>query len=136
MLSFGTDSLQKLNTCHADLQTLFHEVIKYFPCKVIAGNRNKADQDKAFTEKKSKLQFPNSKHNSMPSMAADVMPFPVDWNDTNRMRYFAGYVMGIAALLKEQGKMAFSVRYGGDWDRDTQLKDNVFNDMVHFELVS
>jgi peptidoglycan L-alanyl-D-glutamate endopeptidase CwlK len=138
MPKFSADSLQKLQTCHLDLQLLFGEVIKSFDCKVIVGNRSKEEQDKAFAEKKSKLQFPNSKHNSMPAMAVDVMPCAgkeLDWGDTKRILYFAGHVMGIAAMLKEQGKIRHAVRYGGDWDSDTDLKDNKFQDLVHFELV-
>jgi len=26
------------------------------------------------------------------------------------------------------------IRWGGDWDMDTQTKDNKFDDLVHFEL--
>ena len=27
------------------------------------------------------------------------------------------------------------IRWGGDWDSDTQVKDNKFDDLVHFELI-
>jgi hypothetical protein len=27
------------------------------------------------------------------------------------------------------------LRWGGDWDMDTEVKDNKFDDLVHFELV-
>jgi len=30
--------------------------------------------------------------------------------------------------------MGLKIRWGGDWDMDTQTKDNKFDDLVHFEL--
>ena len=129
MPSFGNASQARLATCDKRLQDVFNEVIKYFDCTIACGIRTKEDQDKAVAEGKSKTPYPQSKHNSNPSKAADVYPFPVDFNDTNRMRYFAGFVMGIAA------SKGIKLRWGGDWNQDTQLKDNSFNDLPHFELV-
>ena len=129
MPSFGSASQARLATCDQRLQDVFNEVIKYFDCTVACGIRTKEDQDKAVAEGKSKTPYPQSKHDSNPSKAADVYPCPVDFNDTNRMRYFAGFVMGIAA------SKGIKLRWGGDWNQDTQLKDNSFNDLPHFELV-
>lgn len=129
MPAFGKASQEKLATCDPRLQKVFNEVIKHFDCTVIEGHRGEAAQNKAFAEGKSKLKYPQSKHNKTPSLAADVLPYPIDWNDTNRMRYFAGFVVGIAAT------MGIKIRWGGDWNQNTELKDNSFNDLPHFELV-
>lgn len=129
MPAFGKASQEKLATCDPRLQKVFNEVIKHFDCTVIEGHRGEAAQNKAFAEGKSKLKYPQSKHNKTPSLAADVLPYPIDWNDTNRMRYFAGFVVGIAAT------MGIKLRWGGDWNQNTELKDNSFNDLPHFELV-
>lgn len=129
MPSFGKSSQDKLATCDPRLQKVFNEVIKYFDCTVIEGHRGEEAQNKAFAEGKSKLKYPQGKHNKIPSLAADVLPYPIDWNDTNRMRYFAGFVVGIAAT------MGIKLRWGGDWNQNTELKDNSFNDLPHFELV-
>ena len=129
MPSFGKSSQDKLATCDPRLQKVFNEVIKHFDCTVIEGHRGEAAQNKAFAEGKSKLKYPQGKHNKTPSLAADVLPYPIDWNDTNRMRYFAGFVVGIAAT------MGIKLRWGGDWNQNTELKDNSFNDLPHFELV-
>jgi hypothetical protein len=32
-------------------------------------------------------------------------------------------------------QMDVKLRWGGDWDQDTQVKDNNFDDLWHFELV-
>lgn len=136
MPNFSKTSLERLATCHPDLQTLFKEVIKYFDCTIVCGHRNQADQDKAYDEGKSQLKWPNGNHNAYPSNAVDVIPCPVDWNDTRRIYYFAGWVMMLARILKEQGKITHLIRFGGDWDNDTEVKDNSFNDIVHYELIT
>lgn len=135
MYQFGDDSKRQLSTCHSDLQCLFNEVIKYFDCTIIEGYRNKDSQEKAFNAGNSKLHYPHGKHNRLPSIAVDVSPSPIDWNNTKRFYWFAGFVMGVAAQLKSHGKMKYDVRYGGDWDSDKDITDQNFNDLVHFELL-
>jgi len=135
MPRFGRASFSRLTSCHSDLQALFYEVIKYFDCQVLEGHRNQEDQERAFELGHSKLHWPYGKHNSYPSMAVDVAPYPVDWKNEKRFYWFAGYVMGIAQKLKEEGKMTHSVRFGGDWDGDKDIQDEVFKDLVHFELM-
>ena len=92
MPKFGSKSRGRLDTCDEDLQELFEAVVKYFDCSVLEGHRNMYWQDKYFDEGKSKVKFPNVKHNANPSNAVDVVPYPVDWKDTDRMYYFAGFV--------------------------------------------
>jgi peptidoglycan L-alanyl-D-glutamate endopeptidase CwlK len=58
----------------------------------------------------------------------DVVPYPIDWKDRERMTYFAGFVMGIAS------QMDLKIRWGGDWNMNTELKDNNFDDLPHFEI--
>lgn len=136
MPNFGKASKEKLETCDTRLQQLFNRVIENFDCTVITGHRDKASQDKAFASGNSKKQWPNSKHNSKPSKAVDVAPVEykngksvINWNDVHRICYFAGHVMAIAK------DMGIGVRWGGDWDSDTELSDNSFDDLVHFELI-
>ena len=128
MPKFSKKSNAKLNTCDKRLIELFNKVVKKFDCTIIEGHRSKDRQNKLFDEGKSKLQYPNGKHNATPSMAVDVAPYPIDWNDRERFTYFAGYVLGIAY------QMGLKIRWGGDWDMDTQVKDNNFDDLPHFEI--
>ena len=128
MPSFSQQSKDQLATCDARLQQVFNEVIKHFDCKVLEGHRNKEKQDAAYASGHSKLKWPNGNHNSMPSKAVDVIPFPIDWADRERMTLFAGFVIGIA-----QG-MGIDIRWGGDWNENTKVKDNSFDDLVHFEV--
>lgn len=127
-------SKSRLGEAHKDLQVVFKEVLKHFDHSIICGHRGEQEQDTAFESGFSKVKFPNSKHNQLPSMAVDAVPFPIDWNDTKRMIHFAGYVMATAKMFKDKGLITHDFRWGGDWDRDTDLKDNVFQDYPHFEL--
>ena len=135
MPKFSSKSFSKLSNCHPDLQAVFYEVIKTFDCTILEGFRNEIDQNMAFRRGATEKTWPNSKHNSMPALAVDVAPFPIDWSNTNRMYWFAGYVMGVAQKLKDEGKITHTVRYGGDWDSDKDISDQGFNDLVHFELL-
>ena len=128
MPKFGRKSKKRLKTCDEDLVFLFEEVVKYFDCTVLEGHRGKKLQNKYFKEGKSKLKFPDGNHNKKPSTAIDVVPYPIDWEDRERMTYFAGYVKGIAMML------GIPIRWGGDWNNNNDLKDNNFDDLPHFEL--
>ncbi len=129
MPQFGAKSAERLATCHPDLQRLFNEVIKHVDCTVICGHRTEEEQEEAFRTGKSKVRWPNGKHNKKPSEAADVVPFPIDWNDKMRFYHFIGFVRGIAV------QMGIKIRSGGDWDSDFDLKDQNFFDLPHFELI-
>jgi len=50
------------------------------------------------------------------------------------MCYFAGYVMTVANIFYKQGTTSYPLRWGGDWNGDTELKDHDFLDYPHFEL--
>lgn len=134
MPQFSNISKQRLLTCHTDLQMIFNYVIKSFDCSIICGHRTQAVQNKAFEDGFSQLKFPNSKHNTSPSLAVDVVPYPVEWKNVNRMRYFIGFVKGVARMLKDYGQIDYELKTGIDWDNDTVLKDTRFKDFPHFEL--
>ena len=114
MPSFSENSLRALETCHADLQILFLQVVRDFDCSVICGTRGKEAQDAAYnaSPQLSKVKWPNSRHNSLPSMAVDVIPYPTGYKDEKTLRHFAGYVLGVAAEMKRQGLIDHSVISG------------------------
>ena len=128
MPSFGKTSKQRLATCDQQLQDVMNEVIKHWDCTVLEGHRSEEKQNDYFKNGKSKVQYPNSKHNVLPSRAVDIVPYPVDWNDWNRFYAFMGYVMATA------DSMGITLRSGLDWDGDKEFKDQSFNDAPHFEL--
>lgn len=154
MPKYSVLSRERLSTCDEALQHIFNEVILYYDCSILCGHRSKEDQDEAFENKRSKVRWPDSKHNDFPSLAVDAVPYPIIWpeaqkmlkrfregrgtidqimmtiKDLSRFYHFAGFVLGVA-----QG-MGVSLRWGGDWDGDRDFKDQDFDDLPHFELVN
>jgi len=129
MPAFSERSKAHLRTAHPCLQRLFNRVVQTYDCTILEGHRTEARQNRLYAEGKSKVRYPNSKHNYIPSQAVDVAPYPIDWHDTDRFYHFAGYVLGMAEL------MGVPLRWGGDWDRDTILDDQTFDDLPHYEVV-
>ena len=128
MYKYSKTSKGRLSTCDERLQKVFNEVIKYVDCSILEGHRNEERQNKLFEEGKTKVKYPKGRHNSSPSRAVDVTPYPVDWDDRERQTLFAGFVLGIAR------SMDIKLRWGGDWDMDFQVMDNRFDDFPHFEI--
>ena len=133
MAKFGRASMDRLATCHPDLQMLFNTVVEKYDCSILEGRRLGEKQDELYRQGKSKVKYPNSKHNYDPSYAVDVAPYHKDkphirWNNKESFYHFAGYVMGVAS------QMGIGIRWGGDWDGDKDLHDQTFYDLPHFEL--
>jgi len=138
MPSFGSASQKRLATLHPDLQTIMHEAIKVMDFSIVCGYRIEEAQNKAFEDGASTKQWPDSKHNQDPSIAVDIAPWDpymrngkggIDWQNTDRFILLAGIVKGIAHTLE------IPIRWGGDFDNDTFIKDQSFIDMPHIELV-
>ena len=138
MAKFGETSLKRLSTCDPELQRLFLKVVRKYDCSVLAGHRTRVDQELAYASKRSKVRWPDSKHNSIPSNAIDIVPYPIDWGDTGtekekrkalaRFYHFAGYVLAVAETME------INLRWGGDWDSDKHFNDQNFDDLPHFQL--
>lgn len=96
---------------------------------VLCGYRDEAAQARGVAKGASRLAFPRSKHNRKPSRAVDIAPWPIDWDDLGRFRLLAGHVLGVAGVLR------VPLRWGGDWNRDFNERDERFRDLPHFELL-
>ena len=72
MPTFGTKSQEKLENCDPQIKLVLQEAIKHYDFSVLEGHRTEEKQKEYFESGASKVLFPNSKHNSFPSMAADV----------------------------------------------------------------
>ncbi len=122
-MPLGNTSLDALGTAHPDLQRLIKLVSQYVDAgalkyagiadiAVLCGYRDQAAQEKAFKDKASKLQWPKSKHNRMPSDAVDVVVYPVDYKDkayAGKMAALHAFICGVAARI---GVELFNI----DWD--------------------
>lgn len=136
-MSYSLTSKNRLETCHADLQTLMFYVSLNYENTIVCGHRGEKEQNEAFAAGNSKLQYPNSKHNSEPSMAVDAVPYEktgLDWGKT-QSAHFAGYVKGMADILFRMSIISHRVRCGIDWNNDNDIDDTKFWDACHFELI-
>ena len=122
-------SAARLATCDPRLVAVFDRVLQIVDCTILCGYRDNTTQNQLFSEGKSTLRWPHSKHNQTPSRAIDAAPWPIDWQDRERLSLFAGIALGVADAL------GLPLRWGGDWDRDFTVTDNNFDDLVHFELM-
>lgn len=132
MPKYSQRSKDILATCHPDIQRLLNEAIKYIDLTIICGHRGKEAQDKAVAEGKSKTPWPTSKHNSIPSLAVDLMPYypgGIRWSDKEGIYFCMGFLKGLAV------KMGIAIRLGIDWDGDNDMHDQTFIDGPHLELV-
>jgi len=134
MSKFSKESQDKLNECHPDLQRLFNKVIDIIDIKIIESHRDKETQDRYYNADppRTKVKWPDSKHNSKPSRAVDVAPYYKDaphirWNDTDRFYYMQGIIKGVAEM------MGIKIRQGIDWDGDTEFNEK-WVDFPHVEL--
>lgn len=130
MPNFSGTSLARLRTCHPQLQALMTKTITITDFSILCGHRGQVEQELAVKNKVSKVHWPNSKHNAFPSLAVDIAPYPIDWSDLQRFHDLAKIVIGVAT------EMGIKIRWGGDWDGDGDLRDQTFNDLPHFELIS
>lgn len=142
MYRFGKRSRKNLNEAHKDFTVLFEEVLKSRDCSIIEGLRSKEEQNRLYHARKSKLHYPDSKHNLKSNQdkvdAVDVIPYPFkesDWKNTKLLYHFVGYVKGIADRLYREGKMDARIRCGADWDGDFKFDDQTFHDLPHFERI-
>lgn len=133
MFKYGRASLQRLASSHPDLQKVMMKVIDRYDVTIVCGHRSELDQKDAYDKGLSQVLFPNSKHNSFPSLAIDVAPYitaegEIPWSDTEAFAKMAGYIMAVADME------GVSLRWGGDWDGDNRTDDENFRDRPHFEL--
>lgn len=136
MPSFSKSSLAKLELAHKDLQTILKQAIKEYDFTIICSTRTQQEQinlysqGRIFKDGKWIKVGPTvtnidgatnkSKHNYNPSLAVDIVPYPVDWNNINRFKILAEIIKRIAKENK------IKISWGGDWK---------MRDYPHFELV-
>ena len=111
--AWSTKSLACLNTCAPKLVLVFNTVLRARDCSINCGHRDEQEQNRLFrmgpgvTTKR----WPNSKHNSNPSLGIDVCPYPPgDWTATDeQFREFGQFVLGVAFAN------GVPLIWGGDW---------------------
>jgi hypothetical protein len=120
---FGTRSNQNLELVHPSLVAILRRAIASCPIDftIVWGHRNEDEQETAYRSGNSTKRWPFSKHNSIPSLAVDIAPWPIDWNEEDEFGFISGWIARVAH------EMGHEIRWGGTWD---------LNDCGHIELVT
>ena len=123
---FGTTSRRRLASCHPVWHDILMEAIAIYDFSILCGFRGEDEQNAAYALGNSKARWPDSKHNTFPSLAVDVAPYHpaqphIRWDDEKEFFFQAGLITGIASQL------GHTVKWGG---RFRSVKD-----LPHFELI-
>lgn len=117
---FSKKSIACLSTCHPDLQAVCNELIKQYDFSVLCGRRGERDQNEAYKKGTSHARYPYSAHNKTPSLAVDIAPYPIDWDNISRFNEMIIRFDTVANILRREGVISSEFVYGGKW---AQLKD-------------
>jgi peptidoglycan L-alanyl-D-glutamate endopeptidase CwlK len=138
MYKYSKISKQRWSTLHPDLQLSCQCLLHKFDHSILAGYRNIFDQNTAYEKGYSTKKFPNSKHNQQPSIAVDIAPYPRDSNeesDKQRFVWMAAKLDDIVEELLHLGLISHRLRWGRNWDGDSDFSDQTLYDFGHFELI-
>ena len=115
MPKFSQISRQRLSTCHPDLQAVCNELIKQYDFSVLEGFRGRAAQETAYKRGSSQVTWPHSAHNKTPSLAVDIAPYPIDWDNIYRFNEMMIRFDTIANMLRADGIIRSDFIYSGKW---------------------
>jgi peptidoglycan L-alanyl-D-glutamate endopeptidase CwlK len=123
-MKLSNKSKSKLSECHQDIQKVINYAVEkdFMDFSVICGHRGKEAQEAAFNSGASKAHFGQSSHNTMPSNAVDIVPYPIDWQDIDRFKALGNFILQCA---KDVGVTLY---WGGNWPK--------FKDYPHFSLTN
>jgi len=135
--SYGLGSIAKLKTVRHSLHRVCERALGYgiMDASVIQGVRGRTEQNHYYDTGKSKVRWPDSKHNIQElvelSAAVDIAPFidgKVSWDELHCC-VWAGLML---AAAKEEG---IDLRWGGCWSGEPgDIGKQSLNDYVHFEV--
>jgi peptidoglycan L-alanyl-D-glutamate endopeptidase CwlK len=135
MPKFSKKSMDRLATCHDDIQLVMNEAIKKFDFTVLSGHRSPDEQFELYKQGRELIDGKWAKvgktvtnvdgtnvlsnHNYNPSRAIDVAPYPIDWDNIDR------FIAMSNVVLKCAKEFDIELEWGGNW----RMKD-----YPHFEL--
>lgn len=98
---------------------------------VLEGKRTLARQQELFDQgrtKPGKIVTWTMKSKHLDGDAVDLVPFPVDWNDTKKFDAIA------KAMFAAASELGVKLRWGADWDGDGKPREKGEYDSPHFEI--
>lgn len=120
---WGKASKDRLATCDKRLQDLADMMLSRSPfdLTITCGYRTEQEQNEAFEKGKSRAKFGQSKHNTFPSKAIDICPYPIVWDSTDqRWQEMALNAMWCA------GRLGMDLVWGGTFKS--------IKDLPHFQI--
>lgn len=133
MPKFSSASLLQLATCDTRLQAVANAAIVVGPdFSIVEGHRGQDAQHKDFLTGKSKLDWPHGNHNALPSRAFDFSPYPADWSEGELPHARFAFIAGV--ILAAAHAQGVRIRWGADWNRNWDPRDESFLDWGHIEL--
>lgn len=141
---YSKTSLERLQSARPELQELFCAVLPIIDHTIIIGHRTEEQQKAAYRDGKTKLNWPNSLHNTYPSRAVDAAPYvpglQIPWpakakTEKEQIQRYGMFYYFAGVVKAEAVRQGIHIRWGGDWDGDNNFTDQRFNDLVHFKLM-
>lgn len=159
--AFSLRSLERLRSCHPDLQLIMEEAIKVSPIDfgISHGRRSPEEQHELYQKGRVKLNDgtwtiqhkalvvtyrdgyeKKSMHNYTPSRAVDFYCWPAQISyDPMHLSVVGGIIIATANRLFDEGRVTHRIKWGNDWNMDGILVEKDprerFTDLPHFELV-
>ena len=136
MYKFGRESKKNMDGVDLDLVLVMRHALRYgiMDFSVVEGIRGRAEQNRYYDLKKSRVRWPHGKHNvtlvDPIGKALDCVPYVKgrpSWN-----HYHCSVLAG--GILLSAGILGVPLRWGGNWDMDGEpITDQDFQDLVHYE---
>lgn len=120
----GSKSIERVNECNIILQIFTRAVVHeinttetkfFYDITVLCGHRGMLEQNTAYLNKKSKLRYPKSNHNTIPANAIDIVPYPVDWAAWEKNPAPLIELGEIGKRVRDRLGLNKIVTWGGDW---------------------
>jgi peptidoglycan L-alanyl-D-glutamate endopeptidase CwlK len=132
---FSKKSLERLKKANPVLQLVFYRMLEISDIDfgIVCTERTIEEQKELYKNGRSKIDGVTklSKHNIAPAEAGDLMVFingQVSW-ESHYYIYLGGLFKSVCAELGVQG------RWGGNFDMDTDILEQDFDDIGHFEII-
>ena len=139
MYKLSNYSLNNLNGVHPSLVACVKRAIEITEqdFRVIEGVRTPQRQQELYEQGRTKpgpivtwtLKSRHMPYSDGYGHAVDLVPYPVDWNDTKKFDIIA------SAMFTAAKEIGIRIRWGNDWNMNGVLRESGESDAPHFELV-
>lgn len=140
MFVFGKRSQGHIDQLPTDLQLLLQVCIRTSPIdfSITDSYRNKTVQNAAFEANASQVKWPDSKHNTNPSLAFHADPAPIKYpsnmpTEKEARKAYARYHILATHIRAEAVRLKIPLVWGGDWKGSWDLFRNGLDDLAHYE---